>query len=62
MVILCILAVLCVIGVTLFIVKQETPEQKEHDEKYTKKEYKLRDALKEIRQAVKSNNKEKKND
>lgn len=60
MIVLAILAVLCLIGITIFIIKQETPEQKKNDEKYKTKEHKLKDTFGEIRQAVKSTNKEKK--
>ena len=53
MVIILILVVMCLIGITLFIIKQETPEDRTNDEKYKNASHTMRDTIKEIRRNIK---------
>lgn len=51
--IILILAAMCLICITLFIIKQETPEDRTNDEKYKNASHTMRDTIKEIRNNIK---------
>ena len=52
MIIIVLLAVIGVVAITIVIIKQETPEQKQHDEKYKLKSHKMKDTYNEFKQAI----------
>ena len=53
MTVILILAAVCLICVTLFIIKQETPEDGTNDEKYKNASHTMRDTIREIRRNIK---------
>lgn len=53
MTVILILAAICLICVTLFIIKQETPEDRTNDEKYKNASHTMRDTIREIRRNIK---------
>jgi hypothetical protein len=53
MTVILILAAVCLICVTLFIIKQETPEDRTNDEKYKNASHTMRDTIREIRRNIK---------
>lgn len=53
MTVILILAAICLICVTLFIIKQETPEDRTNDEKYDNASHTMRDTIREIRRNIK---------
>ena len=53
MTVILILAAVCLICITLFIVKQETPEDRTNDEKYKNASHTMRDTIREIRRNIK---------
>ena len=61
MIIILILAAMCLICITLFIIKQETPEDRTNDEKYKNASHTMRDTIKEIRNNIKEIDREIKN-
>ena len=44
---------MCLTCITLFIIKQETPEDRTNDEKYKNASHTMRDTIKEIRNNIK---------
>ena len=52
MLIILILAAMCLICITIFIIKQETPEDRTNDEKYKNASHTMRDTIKEIRNNI----------
>jgi len=53
MTVILILAAICLVCVTLFIIKQETQEDRTNDEKYKNDSHTMRDTIKEIRRNIK---------